>query len=118
MVYWADMRLVSTITCPACGHQAAETMPTNACLISYDCKGCGVRLTPGGQCFVFCSYGSVPCLPMQPDHARRRVNKMQREEAMASYYVRLLSRGDAWPLVVVILLTGDDARGVTIRLIA
>jgi putative ABC transport system substrate-binding protein len=32
---------VSTITCPKCGHQAAEEMPTNACQFFYDCKGCG-----------------------------------------------------------------------------
>jgi hypothetical protein len=24
------MKLVSTLTCPLCGHQAAETMPTDA----------------------------------------------------------------------------------------
>ena len=26
------MQLVSTITCPACGHRASETMPTDACM--------------------------------------------------------------------------------------
>jgi len=57
---------VSTITCPKCGHQAAEEMPTNACQFFYDCKGCGERLRPNaGDCCVFCSYGSVPCPPVQ-----------------------------------------------------
>jgi hypothetical protein len=56
----------STITCPECGYQQAERMPLDACQIVYDCKGCGKRLKPkSGDCCVFCSYGSVPCPPMQ-----------------------------------------------------
>ena len=39
------MELQSTITCPECGFAREETMPTDAC--------------------VFCSYGSVPCPPIQ-----------------------------------------------------
>ncbi|HKD21668.1 MAG TPA: GDCCVxC domain-containing (seleno)protein [Rhizomicrobium sp.] len=60
--------LQSTITCPACGHASSESMPTDACLYFYDCKGCGVVLKPKpGDCCVFCSYGSVPCPPVQLD---------------------------------------------------
>jgi hypothetical protein len=56
----------STITCPACGHQATERMPTDACRFFHDCTGCGMRLKPlAGDCCVFCSYGSVVCPPMQ-----------------------------------------------------
>jgi len=56
----------STITCPVCGHATTETMPTGACQYLYDCKGCGALLTPkSGHCCVFCSYGSVPCPPVQ-----------------------------------------------------
>ncbi|MGA7000506.1 MAG: GDCCVxC domain-containing (seleno)protein [Pseudolabrys sp.] len=56
----------STITCPKCGHQATERMPTDACQFFYDCKGCGERLKPkSGDCCVFCSYGSAPCAPVQ-----------------------------------------------------
>ena len=56
----------STITCPACGHATTETMPTDACPYHYDCKGCGALHTPkSGHCCVFCSYGSVPCPPVQ-----------------------------------------------------
>jgi len=56
----------STITCPHCGHRAEETMPTNACLFFYDCPSCAARLKPRiGDCCVFCSYGSVPCPPIQ-----------------------------------------------------
>ena len=58
--------LRSTITCPQCGHRAEETMPTNACLFFYDCSRCGAKLKPKpGDCCVFCSYGSVPCPPVQ-----------------------------------------------------
>jgi transcription elongation factor Elf1 len=43
--------LVSTITCPQCGHAAVETMPTDACLFFYDCKHCGALLRPKpGHC--------------------------------------------------------------------
>jgi len=34
------MELRSTLTCPRCGHQATETMPTDACQFFYNCKGC------------------------------------------------------------------------------
>jgi len=56
----------SLLTCPSCGQQALVRMPDDACRIYYDCKGCGARLTPlSGDCCVFCSYGSVPCPPIQ-----------------------------------------------------
>ena len=56
----------STITCPQCGHRETETMPTDACQFFYDCKGCGAVLRPySGDCCVFCSYGDVPCPPIQ-----------------------------------------------------
>ncbi|MDX1485975.1 MAG: GDCCVxC domain-containing (seleno)protein [Alphaproteobacteria bacterium] len=58
--------LKSTVTCPECGHRAEQTMPTNACQYVYDCPGCGALLKPlAGDCCVFCSYGSVPCPPIQ-----------------------------------------------------
>ena len=60
------MQLESTLTCPSCGDRSIETMPTDACVFFYDCKGCGTRLKPlAGDCCVFCSYGSVPCPPVQ-----------------------------------------------------
>ena len=60
------MILESTITCPACGHRATETMPTDACQFFYDCKGCKSVLKPmAGDCCVFCSYGDVKCPPIQ-----------------------------------------------------
>ncbi len=58
--------LQSRITCPDCGHAATETMPTDACQWFYACKGCGTLLKPKpGDCCVFCSYGDVPCPPIQ-----------------------------------------------------
>jgi hypothetical protein len=56
----------SELTCPKCLHRSIETMPTDACIYFYDCKGCGALLQPEpGDCCVFCSYGSVPCPPVQ-----------------------------------------------------
>ncbi len=58
--------LVSTITCPLCGHRKTETMPTDACQYFYDCEGCKTVLKPkSGDCCVFCSYGDVACPPIQ-----------------------------------------------------
>jgi hypothetical protein len=60
------LQLESVITCPHCGHSTPETMPANACLYFYECKGCGTRLKPKpGHCCVFCSWGTVPCPPVQ-----------------------------------------------------
>lgn len=60
------MQIRSTITCPECGHAEEETMPTDACLYFYECKSCGTKLKPEeGDCCVFCSFGTVPCPPVQ-----------------------------------------------------
>ena len=57
---------VEYITCPKCGMAKTETMPTDACLFFYECGGCGVLLRPKpGDCCVYCSYGTVPCPPIQ-----------------------------------------------------
>jgi len=56
----------STLTCPECGHQSKDLMPTNACQFYYDCTGCGAVLRPlAGDCCVYCSYGDVKCPPIQ-----------------------------------------------------
>ncbi|WP_328189598.1 GDCCVxC domain-containing (seleno)protein [Marinobacter sp. OP 3.4] len=58
----------STVTCPLCGHQQIEDMPSDACQYFYECKGCKTLLKPKpGDCCIFCSYGSVPCPPVQSD---------------------------------------------------
>ena len=62
----AEVRLQSVLTCPACHHQAEEVMPTIACKFFHECAGCHAVLSPKpGDCCVFCSYGTVPCPPMQ-----------------------------------------------------
>ena len=62
----AELQLQSTLTCPECGHKTTETMPTSACQFFYECSGCGAVLRPKqGDCCVFCSYGTVPCPPIQ-----------------------------------------------------
>ncbi|HET7396686.1 MAG TPA: GDCCVxC domain-containing (seleno)protein [Gammaproteobacteria bacterium] len=59
-------RLESILTCPQCGHQHTEIMPTDACQYLFECLGCHSLLKPQpGDCCVFCSYGSVPCPPKQ-----------------------------------------------------
>lgn len=58
--------LESVLTCPHCGHSQQETMPTDACLFYYECPACHTLLRPKpGDCCVFCSFGSVPCPPIQ-----------------------------------------------------
>lgn len=58
--------LQSILTCPHCGHRSVETMPINACVFFHDCAGCHELLGPkSGDCCVFCSYGDMPCPPVQ-----------------------------------------------------
>ena len=58
------------ITCPHCGTEKSEVMPDDACLFFYECSGCGALLKKKpGTCCVFCSYGSVPCPPVQAARA-------------------------------------------------
>ena len=62
----ALMITTSQLTCPECGYSSAETMPMDACIYFHQCAGCGTTLRPKpGDCCVFCSYGSVPCPPIQ-----------------------------------------------------
>jgi len=56
----------SILTCPKCGLETRETMPTSTCQIGFHCANCGATLRPeAGDCCVFCSYGSVPCASIQ-----------------------------------------------------
>lgn len=58
--------LESTLTCPTCGHQERQTMPTDACQYFYECAVCHALHKPKqGDCCVFCSYGTVECPPRQ-----------------------------------------------------
>jgi hypothetical protein len=70
IIWERTMILESVITCPHCGTAKAETMPTDACRIFYACAKCGATLRPKpGDCCVFCSYGSVPCPPIQAERS-------------------------------------------------
>ena len=61
-----EVTLQSIITCPHCGAESEEVMPTDACIYFYECKGCLKLLRPKtGDCCVFCSFGSVKCPPVQ-----------------------------------------------------
>jgi hypothetical protein len=68
-----DMIMESVIRCPNCGCESTDRMPADACQFFYDCKRCGARLKPkDGDCCVFCSYGTVPCPPVQEGGGRCR----------------------------------------------
>ena len=61
-----DLHLDSTMTCLKCGFTKTETMPTDSCLVFYECQGCKATLRPkAGDCCVFCSFGTTPCPPIQ-----------------------------------------------------
>lgn len=62
----------SLLTCPHCGCQKLEIMPEDSCQWFYECSNCHAVLKPKpGDCCVFCSYGSVPCPPIQQNRATR-----------------------------------------------
>ncbi len=66
--------LESELICPECGHRTVEIMPEDACMYFFQCPQCSVVLKPvAGDCCVFCSYGSVPCPPIQ--HANKSDEK-------------------------------------------
>lgn len=61
-----QVKLTSALTCPVCGFQETLNMPTDACIYFHECGKCSVLLKPKqGDCCVFCSYGDVPCPPIQ-----------------------------------------------------
>ncbi|NOZ35495.1 MAG: hypothetical protein GXO80_09395 [Chlorobi bacterium] len=61
-----EILLYSTVTCPECGYQKKEEMPTDACQFFYECENCKAVLKPkAGDCCIYCSYGTVPCPPVQ-----------------------------------------------------
>ncbi|WP_081629800.1 GDCCVxC domain-containing (seleno)protein [Thiomonas sp. FB-6] len=62
--------LESVLSCPHCGFSSRETMPVDACRYFHECPACRRLLRPlAGDCCVFCSYGSVPCPPVQAQRA-------------------------------------------------
>jgi len=62
------MELLSIITCPECGHEKEEEIPTESCQVFYECTNCGhIIKAKEGDCCVFCSYGTVPCPSIQEE---------------------------------------------------
>ncbi|MGH8155735.1 MAG: GDCCVxC domain-containing (seleno)protein [Rhodanobacteraceae bacterium] len=67
----ADVVYESVLTCPRCGYAERVRMPGRACIFFHECGNCHALLRPQpGDCCVFCSYGSVPCPPVQRRNAR------------------------------------------------
>ena len=61
-----NLKTESTLTCPRCGQKETLTMPTDACQFFHQCRHCQDILKPlPGDCCVFCSYGDIPCPPIQ-----------------------------------------------------
>ena len=62
------VKIKTIITCPYCSHKKTEVMPINFCQFFYNCVACKKLIKPiKGDCCVFCSYGSIPCPPVQQD---------------------------------------------------
>lgn len=57
--------------CPECGFQKEKTMPADACTYFYKCRNSETLLKPrGGDCCIFCTYGTVKCPPIQEGVSR------------------------------------------------
>lgn len=68
-----QVQIRCVIACPKCEAVAIEHMPVDACQWFYRCNSCKQLLTPKpGDCCVFCSYGSLPCPPVQVGKPRRK----------------------------------------------
>ncbi|MGV3707376.1 MAG: GDCCVxC domain-containing (seleno)protein [Gemmatimonas sp.] len=66
-----SIALDSRLTCPFCGFAETLSMSTNACTFYHVCASCQLVLRPKpGHCCVFCSFGTVPCPPVQADATR------------------------------------------------
>jgi hypothetical protein len=60
--------LLVNVVCPACRRVSVETMPTDRCVLTFECPACHTVLAPKpGDCCVFCSYGDKRC-PFMQDH--------------------------------------------------
>jgi hypothetical protein len=58
------------VACPHCGVIASASMPDDACQFFWECPHCRAVLRPAaGDCCVFCSYGDIPCPPIQRQRA-------------------------------------------------
>ncbi|WP_202973610.1 GDCCVxC domain-containing (seleno)protein [Proteus terrae] len=59
-----------------------KTMPTDACQWFYECTHCHTLLTPlEGGCCMFCSYGTVPCPPIQEEKSSEKTSCCYQHES-------------------------------------
>lgn len=64
----SDIVIGSVLTCPNCQVSTEAEMPEDACQFFWQCPSCQALIKPlEGDCCVFCSYGTVPCPPVQKD---------------------------------------------------
>jgi hypothetical protein len=83
----------ATLTCPHCGHEAHEIMPTDRCIVVYDCPACARTLRPKtADCCVFCSYADRPCPPVQ-DSELEPVNLAERHSCLETAAASIDARG-------------------------
>jgi len=60
------IKRTSTVTCPECEEATEVEMPVESCQFFWECPACETVLRPEeGDCCVFCSFGTVPCPPVQ-----------------------------------------------------
>ena len=65
----------SVVACPNCGARTEVEMPTDACVVFFECESCHTVLRPkASDCCVFCSYASVICPPVQLRQDCRRAS--------------------------------------------
>nr|WP_281721788.1 GDCCVxC domain-containing (seleno)protein [Nitrosomonas nitrosa] len=56
----------SVIICPHCKGLTEAEVPTDACVVFFECLSCHAVLRPKlGDCCVFCSYARIKCPPVQ-----------------------------------------------------
>lgn len=62
--------LKSILTCPNCNSKTEEDMPLDSCEYFYECSQCKMVIKPKhGDCCVYCSYGTIPCPPIQKNNS-------------------------------------------------
>ncbi len=86
--------LITTITCPRCGHKAEENMPTNMCQLFYMCKGSAAKLKPKeGDCCVF--FAPMQIINVHLNNEVRRISHIDRL-CMAILSMALIENKSIW----------------------
>lgn len=65
-IVMTNIKRQSTISCPECGNESKESMATDSCQYFWECSHCHELIKAAkNDCCVFCSYGNIPCPPVQ-----------------------------------------------------